>query len=144
MARAIKQRTAVRNDQQPFQESVIRLGGDNTAAFTRAITTLPFNAEIVGVDIFADTEVTEHAANYWTFSLQAGATVLASTDTETGEGGTLSAESARALDLTSTIADRDVANGTMLTLVGTPATAESGADLSAVSLGVIVRYQPVD
>lgn len=141
MARPHNERRAVRNAEMPIQSEVIRLGGAASSAFTRSLLTLPFAAEVVGVDIISDTAITADAANYWTFTLQSGATVIATTDTETGVGGTLAAETARAMTLTSTLADRDAAAAAKLDLVGTPATA-SAANLAAVNLLLVVRYQP--
>ena len=120
-----------------------RTGGDNSAAFTRALATVPNGSEIVGVDLIPSGAVAQAAANYWTFELKAGATSIAAIDTEDGgDGVALSAETNQAMTLTSTLADRKVSTGDLLSLVGTPANPGNGADLSGVDLTVCIRFQP--
>lgn len=143
MARPHNLRRAVRNSEMPILAVNTRLGGAASGAFTRGLLTLPFAAEIVGVDIMSSSALSAEAANYWTFTLQQGATVIATRDTDSAGGGAIAAETAVAMTLTSTLANLDAASGAQIDLVGTPATG-SAADLSAVDLVVCVRYQPQD
>lgn len=101
-----------------------------TVTTTLPLETLDFTTRIDSCEVLNGTGFTADAANYWTITLQAGATVMATWSTMTGAEGTLTANVAGAMTLHATDANRVGAAGALLKLVftktGSPANFPSG------------------
>ncbi len=88
--------------------------------------------------ITADTTITEDAANYWTATLQTSAGVaLASRNTLTGSGGTLTLNTPAAMTVVA--GERDQAAAVVLNLKLDAAT-ESAADINNINFTIELEY----
>lgn len=109
--------------------------------FTHSVMVVPTGGvQITKVEVISDTTIANHATDYYTLTLQtSGGTAIATRNTKTGEGGELTADTAK--ELTRTYADCDQAAGVHLELKVDAAT-ESAAALSDVNLTVNIEYLP--
>ncbi len=120
---------------------LIYLDGVTSQDFTIPVAIVPTGGvKIRKAQVAFDTTITADAAAYWTANLQtAAAVVIGTRNTETGVGGTATADTV--YDLTLTASACDQAAGTLLKLYMDAATADS-ADLSAISGVLNIEYQP--
>lgn len=144
MARQKFERLDAHNLAAPLVREVVFLGEDNSAAFTRHLLIAEKGLRCTKAQIVSDTNVSADATNWWNVSISGltGPNVIATTDTETGEGGALTANTPRDLTLGAVVTNRDLTDGEVCAITFTPENAASGADLSAVRFLVHLEFQP--